>query len=92
MFDRWAAVELDIVRDVAPLLATTLSHVATIRIRNVGTVGGNLAHADPNQDPPVTLISHGATITLTGSDGERSMPVEDFFVDYYETAAGSPSS
>jgi carbon-monoxide dehydrogenase medium subunit len=76
----------DVVLEAAPLLVRTLSHVATIRIRNAGTVGGNLAHADPNQDPPVTLIAHGATITLTGPGGQRSMPVEDFFVDYYETA------
>jgi carbon-monoxide dehydrogenase medium subunit len=75
-----------IVADASPLLVRTLNHVATIRIRNAGTVGGNLAHADPNQDPPVTLIAHGATISLTGPDGVRSMPVEDFFVDYYETA------
>jgi carbon-monoxide dehydrogenase medium subunit len=74
-----------IVLDAAPLLVKTLSHVATIRIRNVGTVGGNLAHADPNQDPPVTLIAHAATVTLAGPDGERVVPVEDFFVDYYET-------
>jgi carbon-monoxide dehydrogenase medium subunit len=81
-----AAETSPVVLDAAPLLARTLSHVATIRIRNVGTVGGNLAHADPNQDPPVTLIAHGATVTLTGPGGERALPVEDFFVDYYETA------
>jgi carbon-monoxide dehydrogenase medium subunit len=75
-----------VVADASPLLVRTLNHVATIRIRNAGTIGGNLAHADPNQDPPVTLIAHGATISLTGPDGVRSMPVEDFFVDYYETA------
>jgi carbon-monoxide dehydrogenase medium subunit len=77
-----------LVLDAAPLLTRTLSHVATIRIRNVGTLGGNLAHADPNQDPPVTLIAHRATVTLAGPDGERVMPVEDFFVDYYETDRG----
>lgn len=75
-----------VIGEVAPLLARTLSHVATIRIRNVGTVGGNVAHADPNQDPPVTLIAHGATVTLASRDGERVLPLEDFFVDYYETA------
>src|SRR5262249_31270652 len=77
-----------VVLAAAPLLVRTLNHVATIRIRNAGTVGGTLAHADPNQDPPVTLIAHGATITLTGPSGERSMRVEDFFIDYYETARG----
>jgi aerobic carbon-monoxide dehydrogenase medium subunit len=75
-----------VVAEASPLLVRTLSHVATIRIRNAGTVGGNLAHADPNQDPPVTLIAHGATVSLTGPGGVRSMPVEEFFVDYYETA------
>lgn len=75
-----------LVREAAPLLTRTLAHVATIRIRNVGTLGGNIAHADPNQDPPVTLIAHGATVTLTGPEGSRIVPVEKFFVDYYETA------
>ena len=60
-----------VIGEAAPLLARTLNHVATIRIRNVGTVGGNVAHADPNQDPPVTLIAHGATVTLA-SRGRRA--------------------
>ena len=74
-----------IVRSLAPLLAETLSHVATIRIRNVATLGGNIAHADPNQDPPVALIALGARLTLAGKRGTRIVAVEDFFSDYYET-------
>lgn len=74
-----------IVRSLAPLLAETLSHVATIRIRNVATLGGNIAHADPNQDPPVALIALGAKLTLADKRGVRTVAVEDFFSDYYET-------
>lgn len=80
-------VELSpLVSDCAPLLTRTLGHVATIRIRNAGTLGGNVAHADPSQDPPATLIALGATLTLVGPDGRRVVPVDEFFVDYYETA------
>ena len=75
-----------LVRERLPVLAETLRHVATIRIRNVGTLGGNLAHADPNQDPPVTLIALGASVELAARSGERVVPVEEFFTDYYETA------
>lgn len=69
----------------AELLARALRHVATIRIRNAGTLGGNLAHADPNQDPPVALIALGATVTVSGKNGDRTVNVEEFFSDYYET-------
>ena len=75
-----------LVRERLPVLAETLRHVATIRIRNVGTLGGNLAHADPNQDPPVTMIALGASVELAARSGERVVPVEEFFTDYYETA------
>jgi carbon-monoxide dehydrogenase medium subunit len=68
-----------------PLLAETYHHVATIRVRNMATVGGGLAHADPNQDPPPTLIALGATVKATSADGSRVIPMDEFFTDYYET-------
>lgn len=68
-----------------PVLAETYHHVATIRIRNMATVGGGLAHADPNQDPPPTLIALGATVKATSADGSRVIPLDEFFTDYYET-------
>jgi aerobic carbon-monoxide dehydrogenase medium subunit len=68
-----------------PLLAETYHHVATIRVRNMATVGGGLAHADPNQDPPPTLIALGATVKATSADGSRVIPLDEFFTDYYET-------
>ena len=66
-------------------LAETYHHVATVRVRNMATVGGGLAHADPNQDPPPTLIALGATVKATSATGSRVLPLDGFFTDYYET-------
>ena len=74
-----------LVRRRLPLLAETYRHVATVRVRNMATVGGGLAHADPNQDPPPTLIALGASVKVGSADGSRTIPVEEFFTDYYET-------
>ena len=74
-----------LVRRRMPLLAETYRHVATIRVRNVATVGGGIAHADPNQDPPPTLIALGATVKVSSAHGSRLIPLEEFFTDYYET-------
>jgi carbon-monoxide dehydrogenase medium subunit len=68
-----------------PALVETFGHVATIRIRNQATLGGNLAHADPAQDPPPMLIALGATVTLRGQSGSRSVPLDEFFLDYLTT-------
>jgi carbon-monoxide dehydrogenase medium subunit len=67
-------------------LANNFSRVATIRIRNQGTVGGNLAHADPAQDPPPMLIALGAEAVVSSRQGQRRVPLDEFFVDYFETA------
>jgi carbon-monoxide dehydrogenase medium subunit len=68
-----------------PALAETFGHVATIRIRNQATVGGNLAHADPAQDPPPMLIALGAQVVLRSRSAERSVGLDEFFVDYLTT-------
>ena len=75
-----------LVRERLPVLAETFRRVATIRIRHMATIGGALAHADPNQDPPVTLLALGATVEVRGARGARAIPLTDFFRDYYETA------
>lgn len=75
-----------IVRQRLPVLAETYRRVATIRVRNMATVGGGLAHADPNQDPPATLLALGARVRVRGPAGERQVPLEEFFQDYYQTA------
>jgi carbon-monoxide dehydrogenase medium subunit len=73
------------VQAYCPALAETFGHVATVRIRNQATVGGNLAHADPAQDPPPMLIALGAEVVLTSRTGERRLPLDEFFVDYLTT-------
>jgi aerobic carbon-monoxide dehydrogenase medium subunit len=74
------------VRSYAQALANNFSRVATIRIRNQGTVGGNLAHADPAQDPPPMLIALQAEAVIASKNGQRRMPLDQFFVDFFETA------
>ena len=69
-----------------PLLSTAFHHVASVRIRTAATIGGSLAHADPNQDPPPALLVLDARIRAQSSHGARDIELSDFFVDYYETA------
>ncbi len=72
-----------------PLLAATFQHVASVRIRTAATIGGSLAHADPNQDPPPALLVLDARIRVQSTHGERDIDLNDFFVDYYETVLES---
>ena len=80
-----AAERTPLIRTHLPALADTYCHVATVRIRNMATVAGSLAHADPNQDPPVTLMALDARVRLASTRGQRDVAIEDFFTDYYET-------
>jgi aerobic carbon-monoxide dehydrogenase medium subunit len=64
-----------ILRATYPAAADMFSGIANVRVRNWGTLGGNLAHADPAQDPPVMLTVLGASAEVVGSDGSRSVPV-----------------
>jgi aerobic carbon-monoxide dehydrogenase medium subunit len=75
-----------LVREHAPLVSEVYRNVATVRIRNVATVGGGIAHADPAQDPPPGLIALDARVRLVSKSGERTLPINEFFQDYYETA------
>jgi carbon-monoxide dehydrogenase medium subunit len=75
-----------LIRERLPVLAETFRRVGTIRIRHMATVGGALAHADPNQDPPVTLLALDATVEIRRAGGRRELPLREFFRDYYETA------
>jgi carbon-monoxide dehydrogenase medium subunit len=74
----------DIATD-APLLREAIAHVAHPAIRNRGTIGGSLAHADPASELPACMIALNATIVVRGPKGERRIPAEDFFVGIYET-------
>jgi carbon-monoxide dehydrogenase medium subunit len=75
-----------IVKRYYPLLHETFRKVAQPRIRNMGTIGGNLAGGDPLTDPGASLIALDAEVTLASSRGRRTMRLEEFFVDYYQTA------
>ncbi|MBN2240273.1 MAG: xanthine dehydrogenase family protein subunit M [Dehalococcoidales bacterium] len=68
------------------VLSNMEHRLASAQTRNWGTIGGNLAHADPAGDPAPIFIALNSTLALTGSGGERTMPAEDFFLDYFETA------
>jgi carbon-monoxide dehydrogenase medium subunit len=74
-----------LVKERSPVLAETYGKVATVRIRHMATVGGSLAHADPNQDPPVTLMALDAKAEIRRAGGRREVPLSAFFRDYYET-------
>lgn len=71
-----------------PGVASTLREVATVRVRNQATLGGNLAHADPAQDPPPALIALDASVEISGPEGRRSVALDEFFVDVFETILG----
>jgi carbon-monoxide dehydrogenase medium subunit len=73
------------VRKELPVVARTLSTLSSVRVRNVATVGGHLAHADPHMDLPPVLIALGARITVVGPKGERTMPLEQLHKGYLET-------
>ena len=74
-----------VVKEGWPLLARTLRTLSNVRVRNVATIGGNLGHADPHMDMPPVLTSLGARVTISGPNGERSVPVEELCTGYYET-------
>lgn len=73
----------------APLLAEAAAEVADPQVRNRGTIGGNVAHADPASDLPAVVMALGATIHLRGPGGERSVAAADFFVDLMTTDLGA---
>lgn len=77
-----------VIRAKAPLLAEVASHIGDPLIRNMGTIGGSLAHADPAADLPAAMLALGATLVATGSGGTRSIAADDFFTDVFATALG----
>ncbi|HTY43186.1 MAG TPA: xanthine dehydrogenase family protein subunit M [Thermoanaerobaculia bacterium] len=78
----------DLVRRKYPILTDTAAVIADPLVRNLATVGGNLAHGDPANDHPATMLALGATVVATGPKGERTIPIEKFFTGLFETALG----
>ena len=81
------AVELDpLVRKGAVALGSAVERVATVRVRNQATLGGCVVHADPAQDPPPMLLALDASVVLEGAGTRRSVPLNEFYLDLFETA------
>jgi carbon-monoxide dehydrogenase medium subunit len=72
----------------APAFTAAVEQVGDRQVRNAGTVGGNLAHADPASDLPGAALASDATLVVQGPDGERSVPAEEFFFGMYATDVG----
>jgi carbon-monoxide dehydrogenase medium subunit len=75
-----------VVRTRYPILMETTAVIADPLVRNLATVGGNLAHADPANDHPATMLAVRAAIVATGADGTRVIPIDEFFLDPFTTA------
>jgi carbon-monoxide dehydrogenase medium subunit len=71
-----------------PILAEVCAQIADVQVRNRGTIGGNVCSNDPTNHLPPLMVSLGATMTIVGQDGERSVSAEEFFLGVYMTAAG----
>jgi len=75
-----------LVRSKCPLLAETASHIGDVQVRNRGTIGGSVAHADPSADYPAALQALEAKVVLQGAKSERAVAIDDFFVDTFTTS------
>jgi len=75
----------DLVRKGWPVITKTLRTLSNVRVRNVATLGGHLAHGDPHMDLPPLLAALGATVTIAGAKGERTSSVEALYRGYLET-------
>jgi len=76
----------EIVRRGWPVIVRTLRTLSNVRVRNVATLGGHLAHADPHMDLPPLLAALGARVTLEGAKGKRTVPAEELSTGYLETS------
>ena len=75
-----------VIRAKYPILLDTAQVIADPQVRNLATVAGNLAHGDPANDHPATMLALGAQVVATGSRGERVIPIEEFFLSLFSTA------
>ena len=75
-----------LLRGKCPLLAEAASNIGDMQVRNMGTIGGSVAHADPAADYPASLLALEAKVKLVSARGERTVSIQDFFVDTFTTA------
>ncbi|HET9533045.1 MAG TPA: xanthine dehydrogenase family protein subunit M [Blastocatellia bacterium] len=76
----------DRLREICPILPETAAQIGDVQVRNKGTIGGSLAHSDPAADWPAVFIALNAEIVAVSGSGERTIKVDDFFVDLLTTA------
>jgi aerobic carbon-monoxide dehydrogenase medium subunit len=88
MTTHYAVESSPVVKSKCPVLAATAAQIGDPMVRNMGTIGGSLAHADPAADYPATLIAVGAEMVAEGPKGRRSIKVDDFFKGLFTTALG----
>ena len=69
-----------------PLLAEAAAHIGDVQVRNAGTIGGSVAHADPAADYPASLLALEAQVRIVGEKSDRTVTISDFFVDVFTTA------
>lgn len=81
-----AVAKSPLVRTHAPLLAHAIQFIGNVRVRNRGTLGGSLAHADPTAEIPAVILALGGDVIVLGPNGRRTIPADDFFVTYLTTA------
>ena len=85
----YAAIEeADSLREDCPVIAEAAAEVGDVQVRNMGTIGGNIAHADPASDMPAGVLAADATLHLSGKDGTRTVAADDFFRGMFETDLG----
>lgn len=76
----------EVVSQKYSLLADTVKVLSDPVVRNMGTVGGNIANADPVNDEPATMLAYGAEVVAVGPGGERVIPITSFYLDLYQSA------
>lgn len=76
----------ELLKDVCPLLPDCASHIGDMQVRNKGTIGGSVAHADPAGDWPAAVIALNAEVVATSKNGDRTIKADDFFVDMLTTS------
>jgi len=82
-------LEHDLVRQHCPLLAEAVRHVGNVRVRNRGTIGGSLAHADPTSEIGCCALATGAQVVVRGPRGDRTVPASELFAGYWSTTLAS---
>lgn len=88
MTTHYEIVNSKVLAEKIPVVVQTAKAIGDIQVRNKGTIGGSLAHADPAADWPAAVIAAGAKIKIIGPDGARTVDADDFFTGFYTTAVG----